>query len=266
VLLVNFKIYKNTFGDGALKLAEICRRVGEKTKVKIIPVVSALDLRRVKEKVGGEIWLQHLDLFFEGKFTGWVSPIAVILAGADGALINHSEHQIPFGRVRQILAYLKKKEWVEHWVEELKELGDYRSDIENFKLAFCVKTKGQVERRVKKMTPKPDFVAYEPPELIGGTVSVAEAEPEVIKRIVDLLPDYKIIVGAGVRNGDDVEKSLELGAKGVLVSSDVVLAKDPKKELTELAEAFAGKVKIQKSPVLDEVETRSGNFKNANQR
>jgi len=239
VLLVNFKIYKNTFADGALKLAETCRRVGEKTKVSVIPVVSALDLRQVKEKVGGEVWLQHLDLFFEGKFTGWVSPIAGILAGADGALINHSEHQISFGKVRQILAYLKKKDWIDRWVEDLKDFGDYRSKIENFKLAFCVKTKGQVERRVKRMVPKPDFIAYETPELIAGAVSVAEAEPEVIKRIVDLLPGYKIIVGAGIKDRQDVEKSLELGAKGVLVSSDVVLAKDPEKELTELAEAFS---------------------------
>ncbi len=236
MIWVNFKIYKQSFGSGALDLAKICREVSEKTKVKIIPVVSALDLREVKEKIGGEVWLQHLDLFFEGKHTGWVSPLAALCAGADGALLNHSEHEIPPGKIRQILAYLKKDKWQKHWQKELKN-DKLQILNDKFRLMLCFKTKGQIQW-LKKLKPKPDFVAYESPELIGGEISVAEAKPEVVRRAVELLPNYQVIVGAGVKDGHDVKKSLELGAKGILVSSDIVKAKEPKKELIELAEAF----------------------------
>lgn len=213
MIWINFKIYKQTFGNGALKLAKICKEVSDQTKTPIVPVVSALDLRIIKEKIGGEVWLQNVDLFTEGKHTGYISPLAAVAAGASGILLNHSEHQIPPGKIRQIL--------------KMKDL----------KFMICLKTLGQV-LWLKRLKPKPDFVAYEPPELIGGELSVSQAKPEVIKRIVKTLSDYQIIVGAGVHDAQDVKKSLTLGAKGALVSSDVVTAKDPKKELLELAKAF----------------------------
>ncbi len=244
MLWVNFKIYKEAFGDRAIKLAESCRRVSEKAGIKIIPVVSALDLWRVKKEVGGEVWLQNLDLFFEGAHTGWVSPLAAILAGADGALLNHSEHKIPPGKIRQIIAYLKKDKWRNHWLNEFRKVGlippkneqMLNDQMKNFPLMVCVKTKGQIERWLKKLRPRPEFVAYEPPELIGGEISVSQAQPQVIERIVKLLPRYQVVVGAGIKTADDVRRALTLGAKGVLVSSAVVKAEDPERKLLELVE------------------------------
>lgn len=237
MIWVNFKIYQEAFGDRAVKLAEICRRVSQKTGIKVIPVVSALDLWRIKKEVGGEVWLQHLDLFFEGAHTGWISPLAAILAGADGALLNHSEHKIPPGKIRQIIAYLKKDKWVAHWKEQLNDQM-INDQMTKFKLMVCVKTKGQVERWLKKLRPRPEFVAYEPPELIGGDISVSQAHPQVIERIVKLLPRYQVVVGAGIKTADDIRRALKLGAKGVLVSSAVVKASNPEQKLLELSEGF----------------------------
>ncbi len=221
MLFINFKIYKQTFGQGAVDLAKICKKVADKTGVKIIPVVSALDLRAVKE-ICDQAWLQHVDIHFQGKHTGYISPLAAPAAGADGTLLNHSEHKIPPGQIRQILS------------------GFENSKIENckFKFMVCFKTKGQVKNWLKSIEPKPDFVAYEPPELIGGNVSVSQAQPEVIKRIVKMLPDHNIIVGAGVKTKEDVRKCIELGAKGVLVSSGVVKVDNPEKALLDLANGF----------------------------
>jgi len=134
MIWVNFKIYKETFGDGALELAKACHQVSEKTKVKIIPVVSPFDLWRVKKEVGGEVWVQHVDTFFEGAKTGWLSPLQAMAAGADGALVNHSEHKLPPGQVRQVLAYLRNEKWQKHWK---KEVGCSRSDVDNFKIMVC---------------------------------------------------------------------------------------------------------------------------------
>ncbi len=88
---------------------------------------------------------------------------------------------------------------------------------------------------------KPTYVAYEPPELIGSkTTSVARAKPEVIAKAVKLSKEKRIplVVGAGISSMEDVKKSLELGAVGVGVASDVVKAKNPKKELLDLTEGF----------------------------
>ena len=88
---------------------------------------------------------------------------------------------------------------------------------------------------------KPTFVAYEPPELVGSkTTSVAEAKPEVIAKAVEITKnhDLPLIVGAGIKSADDVRKSLELGAVGVAVASDIVAAKDPKKEILDLTEGY----------------------------
>ena len=234
MIWVNFKIYKETFGEGALKLAEICQKVSQKTKVKIVPVVSPFDLREIKEKIGGEVWLQHVDPLFEGKKTGWISPFQAIAAGADGTLLNHSERRLPPGQISQTLAYLKK----EKWQEDGEKTG---VSSKGFKTMVCFSTKGQAKSWVGKLSPPPDFFAYEPKELIGGDISVSEAKPEMIKRIGEILKGKELIVGAGVHSKKDVDSALKLGAKGILVSSDIVIAKNPEKELIELAEAFGKK-------------------------
>ncbi len=223
MLFINFKLYPQTFGKGALDLAKTCQQVADETKVKIIPVVSALDLREIKKETGLEVWLQHADIHFQGRHTGYLSPLQAEKAGADGTLFNHSEHELPPGQIQQILSHF----------ENLK--------IENcrFQTMVCFKTQGQVQNWLTKLKPQPDFLAYEPSELIASkTTSVSQAKPEVIKKIVEMMPESKIIVGAGVKSQQDVKKSLQLGAKGVLVASAVVKSDNPKKKLLELAQGF----------------------------
>ena len=87
----------------------------------------------------------------------------------------------------------------------------------------------------------PNYVAYEPPELIGSlTTSVAQAQPEIITQAHEIAnaAGTPLIVGAGVHSREDVKKSLELGAVGVAVASDIVTAKDPRKEILDLVEGF----------------------------
>ena len=56
--------------------------------------------------------------------------------------------------------------------------------------------------------------------------------------LVKAIPNIPVLIGAGVKGGQDVEVGLRLGAKGIVLSSAVVLAEDPKKILLELAEGF----------------------------
>jgi triosephosphate isomerase len=48
----------------------------------------------------------------------------------------------------------------------------------------------------------------------------------------------KVLCGAGIVSGEDVERAVELGAEGVLVSSSVVRARDWESKIVELADSL----------------------------
>lgn len=215
MILINFKIYKETFGDGAIRLAKICKKVADETKIRIVVVASALDAVRIIQETGAEVWLQGVDEYAEGKHTGTVSMEQAIKLGIKGSLVNHSEQQLPRGTVQKII----------------------KNKPEGFELMCCVKSIGQIERWVAKA--KPDWILYEPPELIANKdKSIATEEPKIIKNAVEMAKGIKLIAGAGVKNKQDVEVSLKMGAKGVVLSSAVVLANNPKEVLEEIAKGF----------------------------
>ena len=215
MIFVNFKTYPQGTGEKAVELAKICEQVAKTSGVEIIPVVQVVDLWRVKQAVKIPVWIQHLDWQPQGQYTGWVNLESIIESGASGTLLNHSEHQLPPGTINQVI----KK-------------------VQSFKAMVCCRTFGQAERLIRL---KPDYLAYEPPELIGNREkSVATEKPQVIKKIVGL-SNIPVIVGAGIHSRRDVEVSLKMGARGVLVATDVVLAQDPEKELKDLAKGFREK-------------------------
>lgn len=215
MILVNFKLYKETFGDGAIKLAKICKEVSETTGIKILPVVTTLDAVRIKKEVGIDVLIQNVDEYIDGARTGYISAKQAKEVGMTGSLLNHSEHQIAPGKIKKIL-----KLWPEKFIS-----------------VVCIDSLGKTDRWAKNI--HPDYIAYEPTYLIGDqTKSVATEKPEAIKKMVEKYPEVPILVGAGIHNKNDVEVSLSLGAKGILVSSGVVKAKDQKTALLELANAF----------------------------
>lgn len=160
------------------------------------------DIYQVSKAVSVPVYAQHIDAVNYGSNTGFILPEAVKEAGAQGTLINHSEHQIKMEEIERIT---KKCKFIK------------------LKTVICANTP-QIGQQVARF--KPDFIAVEPPELIGGRISVAEAKPEVIKDAVKLI-GHNVLVGAGVNNGEDLRISLKLGAKGILISSAVVKAELP---------------------------------------
>jgi triosephosphate isomerase len=214
-ILVNFKTYKEGTGEKAVKLAKVCEQVSKEKRVEIIPVVQVVDLFRVKREVKIPVWVQNVDWQPQGQFTGFTNLEAIIEAGAGGTLLNHSEHQIPPGTVRQTLARCSK----------------FNVQDSKFKVMVCCKTLGQMEKLVKF---EPDYLAYEIAELIGTTTSICETVPRAIEHAVEICGQVPLIVGAGVHSKKDLKVARKLGAKGVLIASAVVLAKDPEKKLEEL--------------------------------
>jgi len=216
MIFVNFKTYPQGSGKRAIQLAKVCQEVAEKRKISVVPLVQAFDIFRISQEVKIPLWLQHLDWHPQGQHTGWLNLEGALEAGAGGTILNHSEHKLPFGTIRRTIKRIKKTN-------------------PQFQVLVCCRSLGQAERLVKL---KPDFLAYEPPELIGGEVSVSEYNPKAIVHFVEICGEIPAIIGAGIKNKNDVKIGVKLGAKGILVSSHVVLAENPKEVLENLVEGF----------------------------
>jgi triosephosphate isomerase (TIM) len=212
MIFVNFKTYQQGTGKEALDLAQICADAEKESSIQIIPIVQAVDIFRLASQ-GLNIWAQYMDGIDFGPHTGQILPEALKEAGAKGVLLNHSEKKLAF--------------------EDLKKIMEKR---QNFQILICVES---IEEGQQVLSLKPDFLAYEPPDLIGGTISVSQTKPEIISDFVAKIKEVPILVGAGIHQKEDVQKALELGAKGILVSLDVVLSESPKQELLNLAGGFA---------------------------
>ncbi len=209
MIITNFKTYLEATGDKAVSLAKTHEAVARETGAEIWVAVQAVDLAWVAEAVGIPVLAQHVDAAGLGGFTGKITPEAAKMAGAAGTLLNHSENRLN----REILGQT---------VRRCKEAG--------LKTVVCAK---DPEEGANFLEFEPDFIAVEPPDLIGGDVSVT-TRPEVVKKAVKLIGGERLLVGAGVKNGQDVHIARQLGAKGVLLASGVVKAKDPKTALKDL--------------------------------
>ena len=217
-IVVNFKTYAEASGKGALGLARVCEDVSRETGASIVVCPPSFQLAQVAAAVRIPVFAQHVDAVGAGSFTGHLPPPLALAVGAAGTLLNHSEHKV------------RRADAVKT-VRACKDLG--------LEVIACANDLREAAAMAKL---RPEFVAVEPPELIGGDVSVTSAKPEVVRRAVQAVQaasaEVRVLCGAGVKNARDVRKALELGASGVLLASGVVLAKDPARALRDLASAL----------------------------
>lgn len=218
MIFVNYKTYEQGSGQKAIALTHILEEVAHETGVKIIPVIQIIDAEMIVNSTQLEVWLQHIDPITYGPHTGWDVPEEAVRVGIRGVFLNHPEHKF------------------ENWDELVKAVARSR-EVDLRSVVFA----SDLEELKKVLELKPTYAAYEPPELIGSTAaSVASAQPEIIAKASVLTKEAGIplIVGAGINSQQDVRKSLELGAVGVAVATDVVKAANPKAELTDLTQGF----------------------------
>ena len=211
LIIVNFKDYKKGSFYNGLKLAKICDEVSKRYKKEVWIAVEAVDIYNITRHVSIKVLAQHIDPVEAYRNTGFIEPGDIKKNGAYGTLLNHSEHKIKFDFLKKAVNLAKKNK---------------------LKVIICASTPKEVSI-VKKL--KPDYIAIEPSELIAGDISVSKAKPEVIINSVKLTK-IPVLCGAGIKNKDDVKKAIELGAKGILVSSGVVLNKNPRKALIEIVQ------------------------------
>ncbi len=211
-VIVNLKNYKESTGHNLEPFLNSLNGIEEGRNVRIIMAVTPMDLVNAKKHSRHEIFSQSVDPVTKGAYTGKTPMESLLEIGVKGSIVNHSENRIESGSIKSIM----------------EMAGKY-----NFETVLCVES---LEEAVKYAILRPDFIAYEPPELIGGDVSVTSAEPSIISDVVRACnpKNVKVLVGAGVKTAEDARKSIELGADGVLIASGIVKAREPVKALNAI--------------------------------
>lgn len=217
-IVLNFKTHPEILGKKGWELARRFAAVEDDTGASIVLAPPMSDLAHIAKLVHIPVFGQHVDAVEPGPTTGWTPPEALLEAGAAGTLINHSERKVAWEEMAMSLP-------------RCRNLG--------LEVIACADDIVEAETLAKL---SPEYIAIEPPELIGGDVSVTTAKPEVITKAVDRIravdPDVSVLCGAGVRTRKDVARALDLGTVGVLLSSGVVKAKDPEKALRDLVKGL----------------------------
>lgn len=213
-ILINLKCYQESVGFGAHRIAQAAQEVNEETGVSIGLAPMNMDIHPIKHHFTVPVFAQHIDPITPGAHTGRIPLTAVKSAGAIGSLINHSEYRLSIADI-------------ETNVTSLRTEG----------MLSCV-CSNNVATTSAVASLGPDYVAIEPPELIGGSVSVAEANPDIITGSVQAAlranPEVKVLTGAGIHSGKCVKTAVDLGTVGVLLASSVVKAEDPGAVLRDL--------------------------------
>ncbi len=217
MILVNFKVFKEATGLNAVKLAKMCEKVAKETGFTIAVAVQAADVYRVSQAVGIPVLAQHIDPIGYGPYTGHNLAECMKENGAMGTLINHSEYWLDRESIRKCIGRAKE------------------AKLSTIVCAPDPETATGVSQL------KPDFIVLEPPELIGGEVSVSTAEPYLIEDTIEKVKkvwNIPVLCGAGIKNQRDVSIALKLGASGIVLATHVVHAEKPEAVLKELVEGL----------------------------
>jgi triosephosphate isomerase len=214
LIIINLKAYAEGYGHRALRIAADARLVSKESGVRIGVAPNYMDLHPMSRHYEIPVYAQHVDGISPGAHTGHILAEAARDAGAYGTLINHSERRLTLADVQAS-------------VEAAKAAG----------LETVVCTNNDATSAAAAAF-APEYIAIEPPELIGTGVSVSKADPGIIERSVAAVqkinPDVRLLTGAGISTGECVKIAVDLGTDGVLLASSVVKADDPATVLRDL--------------------------------
>jgi triosephosphate isomerase (TIM) len=217
-LIINFKTYSEATGENAVRLAEIVSRVETPADLDLVICPQAADIFRIRESYPNlTIWAQHIDPVEEAKNTGWTSATSLILAGATGTLINHSEHKLEAADIEKVLGITR-----------------------HYQMVSCLAVP-DTETAKSFASFQPDILAFEPPQLISTGTSLVDSDPQEAKDFITAMKDSdaKLVLGAGIADARDIQAAKELGYQGILLSSAFVKADEPEVFLKEIVAAFA---------------------------
>jgi triosephosphate isomerase (TIM) len=219
LFIINFKNYLDVGGKKSLELSKISEQVSSDTGVDIMIAPPQSSLSQVCATVKTLVISQHVDFSKPGSTTGFIVPEIIKSYGAVGSLINHSEHRIDS-------------------IDTINELVNILRSLQMISIV-CVRTSEEAGTIANF---NPDFIAIEPPELIGSGKAVSKENPSIVTKSISAVAEKsknsQVICGAGIVDEADVESALRLGAKGILVASGIIKAESWYGKIHELASGF----------------------------
>ncbi len=216
MFVINCKNYPQATGKKLLALVRAAESASARygTRIAVAPpthLISSVKSSRIS------VLAQHVDDSDMGGTTGYIVPELLKSSGVSGAIINHSEHRISFAKIG-------------HTIRRLRRLG-----------MTSIACSRNVPETARIASLNPDYVAIEPPSLIGSGISISQARPDLITRAAGAVRGRrtKLLCGAGIMTGSDVSRALELGSQGILVASGIVKSASPRRTISEFASSFA---------------------------
>ncbi|MDI1495668.1 MAG: triosephosphate isomerase [Cenarchaeum symbiont of Oopsacas minuta] len=216
LLVINCKNYTEVSSPKKLlQLADSALKRSKRYKVKIAiaPPPHMCAWLALSSKI--MVLAQHVDIQNTGSTTGYTIPEMLPRSNIAGSIINHSEHRIPVSHIRDLVSRLSKL--------RLLSIVCAKNITESGKLAKF----------------DPNFVAVEPPQLIGSGKSVSKHRPKTVSGSAEAVAlaknKTKLLCGAGIVTAQDVASAINLGSSGILVASGIVCAKNWEKVLDDFA-------------------------------
>ena len=218
LFLINFKNYTEISADRTVSLALAAQKAAKTLNVEIVVAPPQPSIAIVKQNVDILVFCQHVDDAKTGQSTGFFIPEMAKSYGAAGSIINHSEHRLSYDAISNL-------------VQRLKQLS--------MTSVVCAQTPKEVAELAKL---NPDFIAIEPPELIGSGKAVSKESPKIIQDSIKSAAENskytKLICGAGIVDQSDVTAALQLGVEGILVASGIIKSNSWYEKILELGSAF----------------------------
>lgn len=208
------------YGRAAVELAQAADRIGAQYGVTVIFTPQYVDLPRIADATRNLlIFAPHMDPVEVGRGSGSVLPEAIKEAGAAGVLLNHAEKRVTLSHIAQSIR---------------------RADQVGLLTMVCADS----PQEAAAMTHLgPNMIMAEPPELIGGTKSVAQVQRDFIAKTIaavkSINPEVIIFNSAGIRSGEDAAAVIRFGADGTGSTSGVLTADDPVQRLEEMIKAVS---------------------------
>ncbi len=212
-IIINVKAYEQGIGENLTLLARQLSGAKGLEKAHVMLAVQPADIFRLKG-LPIQACAQHLEGITFGSNTGHLHAQSLFQAGARCTLLNHAEHPLLLQQIETAIT------------------AAHRAGMN---VCVCADTP---EKGAGFSHLNPDFIAVEPPDLIGGDKSVSKARPEIILQSVAMIQKMRsqqaVLVGAGIKTGEDLKIALSLGAQGVLLASGIVLHPTPVQALESL--------------------------------
>jgi triosephosphate isomerase len=220
ILIINFKNYSEAQGESGLGLARNIERAASESSASLALAPPTPLLAKVIEEVKLPIFAQHVDSTDVESSTGSITAASLASIGCAGSIINHSERRLAWEQIAKSVSLLKR---------------------EGLLSVLCARDASEAGQLAEL---DPDFIAVEPPELIGTGRAVSRVSPaaviDAVRAIDRINPRTIPLCGAGITEGADVVEALRLGVKGVLLSSAVVKNANPYRKVLELSRALTG--------------------------